>query len=103
MAKKSGSSSTRSDLLSFSRVLAFIVLVLAVVILIVLSILRLTDNKSWGGIGILSLIKDLALIGAIAIPAFYFVKPKKQAWRIIYWICLVIIIVAAVFGNLNII
>lgn len=101
MAKKSGSGSTRSDLLAFSRVLAFCALVLTIVLLIVLAILNGTKS-TWSGVGILTLIKDLSLIGAIAIPAYYFVKPKKQVWRIIYWICIVIVIVAAVLGNLNI-
>ena len=107
MAKKKSSSSSksnsdRSDWLAFSRVLAFIALVLAIVVLIVTAILMWT-NSSWGSVGILYLIKDLALIGAILIPAWYFVKPKTKVWRIIYIICVVIVIVFAVLGNINII
>lgn len=102
MAKKkssSSSSSERAGWLAFSRILAFVALLLSIVIFITLAIFQWVDNKSWLGIGWLSLVKDLALIGAILIPAWYFVKPKAKAWHIIYWICVVIIIVFAVLGN----
>lgn len=100
MSKKSSSnsSSERAGWLALSRIFAFVALVLSIVIFLTLAILQWC-NSTWGGIGWLSLIKDLALILAILMPAWYFVKPKKKVWHIIYWICVVIIVVFAVLGN----
>ena len=102
MAKKSSSSSR--DFWSWTKILAFIALVLSIAIFITVTILQAVDaSAGWPGIGVLTLIKDLAFIGAIAFPAHAFVKPLHKAWRIIYWVCMAIVIIGAVLGNLNII
>ena len=98
-SSSNNSSSSKRDLVWLSRFLAFGALLLAIVVLIIAAISNLTKD-GWAFVGYLQLIKDIALIGAIALPAYWFVKGKKQAWRIIYWICLVIVLVAAILGTI---
>ena len=47
---------------------------------------------------ILTLLGNIALLIAIAIPAYQFVKFKSKGWRTFYWIGLVLFILSVVFG-----
>ena len=47
----------------------------------------------------LSFLGDIALLIAIALPAYQFVKYKTKGWKIFYWIAFAIFVVAVVFGN----
>lgn len=47
----------------------------------------------------LSFVGEVALVVAIAVPAYQFVKYKSKGWRIFYWIAFVIFIVAVVLGH----
>ena len=47
---------------------------------------------------ICALLGNIALLIAIAIPAYQFVKYKSKAWRIFYCIALVLFILGVVFG-----
>ena len=47
---------------------------------------------------VFSLLGNIALLVAIALPAWQFVKYKTKGWRIFYFIALVLFIVGVVFG-----
>ena len=88
------SSSTRSDMMRLAGFLAFVAMVLAIVLLLVAAIIGPGQIS-----GVLNLIKDLALLVALAVPAFYFTKGKPKWVKIVYYIVLACFVVAAIFGN----
>lgn len=47
------------------------------------------------------LLGSIALLIAIAIPAWQFVKYKSKGWRVCYWIALVIYVLGVGFGMLS--
>lgn len=94
MSNSNSNKSTKSDLMKIASCLAFIAMVLAIVILLVNAIIGSGQVAN-----VLALIKDLALLAALAIPAFYFTKGKPKWVKIVYWIVLVCFIVGAIFGN----
>ena len=49
-------------------------------------------------VNVLQLIGNIALLIAIALPAYQFVKYKSKGWRIFYWISFALFIVAVIFG-----
>ena len=77
------------------RLCAFVALVISALFFLVGGII----TKWLPLIGsILNLIASLALLVAIAFPAWEYVRNKKQAWRIVYWVALVVYIAGAVLG-----
>ena len=61
-----------------------------------------SDSKAAGVLtriaGICSLLGNIALLVAIALPAYQFVKYRSKGWRIFYWISLALFVVGVVFG-----
>ena len=51
---------------------------------------------------ILDLVAKVALLIAIAFPAYHFSRGCKTVWRVIFWIALVIYVLGCVLGMLNI-
>ena len=51
---------------------------------------------------ILGLVAKVALLIAIAFPAYHFSRGCKTVWRVIFWIALVIYVLGCVLGMLNI-
>lgn len=51
---------------------------------------------------ILDLIAKIALLVAIAFPAYYYSRGCGKVWRIVFWVALVIYIAGCVLGVLNI-
>ena len=47
---------------------------------------------------VLSLLGNIALVVAIALPAFQFVRFKPQGWRVFYWIMFTLFLISVVFG-----
>ena len=47
---------------------------------------------------ICQLLGNIALLVAIAVPAYQFVKYKSKGWRVFYWIAFVLFILGVVFG-----
>ena len=47
---------------------------------------------------ICQLLGNVALLIAIALPAYQFVKYKTKGWRIFYWVSLILFILGVVFG-----
>lgn len=92
--KNSNSPSTRSSLMTVAGFMAFLAMVLAVVMLLVVAIIGQGQVAN-----ILNFIKDFALLVALAVPAYYFTKGKPKWVKIVFIIVLVCFLVAAVFGN----
>ena len=85
----------------FVRACAFWGIVIAAVVFVIGGILR------WVGIGeniigILDLVAKVALLIAVAIPAYDWIKYKKVGWRVTYWIALVVYVFGVVFGFVHI-
>ena len=47
---------------------------------------------------ICQLLGSIALLVAIALPAYQFVKYKSKGWKIFYWVSLILFIIGVVFG-----
>ena len=60
----------------------------------VASILSLVSN-------IMSLLGCIALLVAIAIPAWQYVKYRSKGWKVVYWIALVVYVLGVGFGMLS--
>ena len=60
----------------------------------VASILSLVSN-------IMSLLGSIALLVAIAIPAWQYVKYRSKGWKVVYWIALVVYVLGVGFGMLS--
>ena len=60
---------------------------------------------NWCGLGnityIFNLIASIALLIAVAFPAWDYVKYRGKAWRILYWVVLIIYIFGCVFGMIK--
>lgn len=89
---------TKQDILSIGSILAFVALLTAITVFIIAAIV-----PKLGALPYLMLIKDLGLIGAVAIPAYAFVSSKSKVFKIIYWVCVAVVAVAAIFGNMQVI
>lgn len=46
----------------------------------------------------LTFLGNIALLIAIALPAYQFVKYRTKGWRVFYWIAFVLFLVGVVFG-----
>ena len=90
--------SKKWDILLIGSILAFMALLTAIMVFIVAAL-----APDLVALPYLMLIKDLALIGVVAVPAYAFVSNKRRVWRIVYWVCIAIVVVAAIFGNMHII
>ena len=60
----------------------------------------------WVGLGeglinLVDLLAKIALLVAIAFPAYDWVKYKKTGWKVTYWIALVVYVFGVVFGVLK--
>ena len=85
------------------NILAFLALSAAALLLLVGPIVRGLVEKTDGGVGgqvlqILNVVAMYCLLGAIAIPAWHFVRGKRRGWKVFYFIMLVVYILATVFG-----
>ncbi len=57
-----------------------------------------TKNVLNQTVGIFQLLGNIAIIIAIALPAYGFVSGRVKGWKIFYWIVLVIFALGVVFG-----
>lgn len=47
---------------------------------------------------VLTLLGNIALVVAIALPAFQFVRFKSKGWKVFYWIAFTLFLISVVFG-----
>lgn len=92
MAKKS-SGGSRSNFTGVVRVAAFIALAIAALFMVLDFIFTLVGGNLGSIASFMRLIRDIGVGIAIGLAAYDFVKNKKQIWRIIYWICIVVYVV----------
>lgn len=82
------------------NLLAFLALTAAAILLCVGPILRWILVNTGGGVilQVLSMVAQLCLLGAIAIPGWYFVRGKRKGWKIFYWVMFAIYVLGTIFG-----
>ncbi len=85
----------------FTRGCAFWGILVTAVLFVVGGIL------TWCGVNsqivnIFELLAKIALLVAVALPAYDWVKYKKTGWKVTYWIALVIYVFGVVFGVLHV-
>ena len=108
MAKKTNqtkTTTTRRTVItngSIVRTCAFWGMAVAAVLYLVSGIIALIDRFAGTSlsqiVGIFSLLGNIAMIVAIAFPAYSYVSGKSKNWRIIYWILLAVFVLGVVFG-----
>ena len=84
----------------FVRACAFWGIVVTAILFVVGGVLNFVGLNSIAGI--FDLLAKIALLVAVAIPAYDWIKYKKTAWKVVYWIALVIYVFGVVFGVIKI-
>ena len=89
--KKTGRRSTFT-LGSLVNVLAFCALAAAAILLVIGPILKWLLENTGGAVIMqaLNLVSQYCLLAAIAIPGWFFVKGKRKAWKIAYFVFLAV-------------
>ncbi len=97
MAKrKNVSGSGNRDAVKFC---SFWGLTIAAVLFVVSAILNLINVDTLGTvINILDVIAKVALLVAVGVPAYGYVRGRKKAWKIVFWVALVIYALGVVFS-----
>lgn len=103
MAKKQKKQSTTHHEASTPRIVnffAFFALAAAAILLVIGPILGKFLNETGGGVvlQVLNIVAQYFLLAAIAIPAWYFVRGKRNGWKVFYCIVLVIYVVGTILG-----
>ena len=94
--KKTGRRSTFT-LGSLVNVLAFCALAAAAILLVIGPILKFFLEKTVI-MQALNLVSQYCLLAAIAIPGWFFVKGKRKAWKIAYFVFLAVYIAGTILG-----
>ena len=81
-----------------TRFLAFIALLLSIVIL-TLEMFTKAFGWKWGFIGTLSMIKEISLLIVVCLAAYPFACSLGKTWRLVYWFCVVIVVVMFILGR----
>lgn len=77
----------------WERLCAFWGIVIATALFVVLAILHLVGASLGIFETILDLVAKIALLVAVAIPGYDFVRGKRIGWKVTYWVALVLYIV----------
>lgn len=96
--KKIEDRSVRSNMNALIGICACVVLMLAIVIFVVNLILNLLEVSS-KVVGILNLIKDIALGIVVCLSAYYYARSKKTEFKIVIYVCIGIYVVTAIAGG----
>ena len=87
---------------SIIKTCAFWGMAVAAVLYLVSGIIALIDKFAGTSlsqiVGIFSLLGNIAIIVAIALPAYTYVSGRNKNWRIMYWILLAVFVLGVVFG-----
>lgn len=90
------SASNKTDIV---KVCAFWGILVAALLFVARGILGLFDISIGGTImSIFDILGKLALLVAVALPAYGYVRSKAKVWQVIYWVALVVYIVGCVLG-----
>lgn len=107
MAKKtrrttSGSTSTW-DIVKFCAYVAMVIAAVAAMLVFVFGILdKCGVHVDWAGrvTGICSMISQIALIVAVIIPAYHYMRPKGAVVRAFFWVSVIFLVLGLVGINL---
>lgn len=96
--KRTTTSSEKRDLIKFC---AFWGLAIAAILFVVTGVL------SFCGVGgliitIFDILGKVALLIAIALPAYAYVRGRAIGWKVFFWIALVVYVLGCVFGVIHI-
>ena len=85
---------------SIVDLLAFLALAASAILLVIGPILKLVLANTGGTVVMqaLNLVQQYCVLAAIAIPGWYFVRGKRKAWRIAYFIFLAIYVAGTILG-----
>ena len=80
--------------------LAFLALAASAILLVIGPILKWVLANTGGAVVMqaLNLVQQYCVLAAIAIPGWYFVRGKRKAWRIAYFIFLAIYVAGTILG-----
>ena len=104
MAKKTDNKQTQRrstpSRVSIVDLLAFLALAASAILLVIGPILRWALANTGGAVVMqaLNLVQQYCVLAAIAIPGWYFVRYKRKAWRIAYFIFLAIYVAGTILG-----
>lgn len=96
MAKRRRQRSETAAKHDLIRLCAFVGILISAVLFVVGAILNACGLGN--ATGVFNFVAQLALLVAVAFPAWDFIKSKGKVWRIVYWVALVIYIFGCVFG-----
>ena len=105
MAKKKTTTKSTTSNGEILRFCAFWGMAVAAVLYLVSGLINLIAKYTGGlgetlqrVVGIFSLLGNIAIIVAIALPAYSYVVGKGHTWRVVYWILLGVFVLGVVFG-----
>lgn len=96
--KKIEDRSVRSNMNALIGICSCVVLILAIVIYVINLILNLVEASSTA-VGILNLIKDIALGIVVTLSAYYYARSKKTEFKIVIYVCIGIYWVMMIVGH----
>lgn len=96
--KKIEDRSVRSNMNALIGICSCIVLILAIVIYVINLILNLVEASSTA-VGILNLIKDIALGIVVTLSAYYYARSKKTEFKVVIYVCIGIYWVMMIIGH----
>lgn len=105
MAKKKSTSkkvenrSVRSNMNALIGLSSCVVIVLAIVIFAVNLILKAVNQSGGRIMGVMNLIKDVALGIAVCLSAYYYARGKKKGFRITVFVCIIVYIILAIVAG----
>ena len=82
------------------KLCAFWGIFIAAILFVARGILNFFDLGSVGGtiMNIFDILGKLALLVAVAFPAYNYVRGKARVWKIIFWVALIVYIAGCVFS-----
>ena len=85
---------------SIVDLLAFLALAASAILLVIGPILKWALENTGGAVVMqaLNLVQQYCVLAAIAIPGWYFVRGKRKAWKIAYFIFLAIYVAGTILG-----
>lgn len=88
------------DRVDIVKLCAFWGIFIAAILFVASGILGFFDLGNVGAtiISVFNLIGKLALLVAVAFPAYGYVRGKAKVWKIIFWVALVVYVAGCVFG-----
>ena len=101
--KRTTSSTSTWDIVKFCAYVAMVIAAVAAMLTFVFGLLKACGvTVSWAGrvTGICSMIAQIALIVAVIIPAYHYMRPKSAVVRAFFWVAVIFLVLGLVGINL---